>query len=149
MDSRRQLKIGSVIQEAFTSVLSRDGKGIYGSAFVTVTRIKVTSDLSLARFYLSIFNTPDGEAVIKKLYEHKFEIKRKLAEKLRHQLRVIPELEFFKDDSLDYAYHIEEVFKKIKKDDARIEADTKKPEPETKAKKTSTKTKAPRKSKSK
>jgi len=141
MDSRRQLKIGSVIQEAFTAILSRDGKGIYGKAFVTVTRVRVTSDLSLARFYLSIFNAGDGEDVIRKFNEHKFELKRKLAEKLRHQLRVMPELEFFKDDTLDYAFHIEEVFKKIKEDDAKIEASARKPEVKTRAKKTLTKTK--------
>ena len=59
MESRRQLKMGSVIQEAFTGILNREGKSIYGKAFVTVTRVKVTSDLGLVRFYLSIFNATD------------------------------------------------------------------------------------------
>ena len=78
MDSRRQLKIGSVIQEVFTDVLNRDGKSIYGKAFVTVTNVKVTSDLSVARFYLSIYNSDEPDEVVQKFNEHKFDLKRKL-----------------------------------------------------------------------
>ena len=131
MDSRRQLKIGSVIQEAFTAILSRDGKAIYGNTFVTVTNVKVTSDLSVARFYLSIFKSEDPEAIIQKFNERKFDLKKKLAEKLRHQLRVMPEIEFFRDETLDYAYHIEDLFKKIKQEDENLKAEVnQKPEPE-------------------
>jgi ribosome-binding factor A len=158
MDSRRQLKIGSVIQEAFTSILSRDGKVIYGNAFVTVTNVKVTSDLSLARFYLSIFKSENPDGVVQKFTEHKFELKRKLAEKLRHQLRVIPEIEFFRDETLDYAYHIEDLFKKIKVEDEKVKAEAGQklevvddiPEVKPKAKKsTATKKKAATKRKAK
>jgi ribosome-binding factor A len=113
MDSRRQLKIASLIKEAFTEVLSRSGKGIYGKTFVTVTNVTVTSDLTLVRFYLSIFNAESPDEVVDKFREHKAEIKRHLGEKLRHHLRRIPEVEFFRDETLDNAYHIEEVFRKI------------------------------------
>ncbi len=113
MDSRRQLKIASLIKEAFTEILSRTGKTIYGKAFVTVTNVTVTSDLTVARFYLSIFNAESPDEVVNKFREHKAEIKRHLGEQLRHHLRRIPEIEFFRDDTLDNAYRIEEVFKKI------------------------------------
>lgn len=122
MDTRRQLKINSVIREAFTDYLNREGKSIYGSAFVTVTNVKVTPDLTLVRFYLSIFNNPDPDLIIQRFDERTFEIKRALAEKLRHELRRIPEIEFFRDDTLDQVYHLEDVFKKIKEDDDRIAA---------------------------
>lgn len=122
MDTRRQLKINSVIREAFTDYLNREGKSIYGSAFVTVTNVKVTPDLTLVRFYLSVFNNPDPDLVIQRFDERTFEIKRALAEKLRHELRRIPEIEFFRDDTLDQVYHLEDVFKKIKEDDDRIAA---------------------------
>jgi ribosome-binding factor A len=134
MDSRRQLKIGSVIQEVFTAILSRDGRGIYGKAFVTVTNVKVTSDLSLARFYLSIYNSDDAEAVVDQFNEHKFELKRKLAEKLRYQLRVMPEIEFFRDETLEYALHIEDVFKKIKQEEEALKAEVENQKPIVKAK---------------
>ena len=147
MYSRRQLKMGSVIQKAFAEILSRDGKAIYGKAFVTVTNTKVTPDLSLVRFYISVFNAEDGEAVIRRFNEHKFELKRKLAEKLRHQMRVMPEIEFFRDETLDYAFHMDEVFKKIKADEeilkAEIEASKLKPR---KKKAAPAKVKAPAKS---
>jgi len=121
MDSRRQLKIASLIKEAFTEILSRNGKSIYGKAFVTVTNVTVTSDLTLTRFYLSIFNADNADAVVQSFREHKAEIKRQLGEKLRHHLRRIPEIEFFRDESLDNAYRIEEVFKKINDEKAVFE----------------------------
>lgn len=120
MDSRRQMKIASVIREAFTDILNREGKSIYGKAFITVTNVKVTSDLSLVRFYLSIFNAENPESVLESFNEQKSDLKRKLSEKVRHQLRVMPNIEFFRDETLDYAYHIESVFKKIKEEDQKI-----------------------------
>lgn len=147
MDSRRQLKMGSVIQEVFAEILTRDGKGIYGKAFVTVTNVKITSDLSLARFYLSIYNVADADEVVQKFNEHKFELKRKLAEKLRHQLRVMPDIEFFRDETLDYAFHMEEVFKKIKEEEELMKEtiSNQQIEVKTKTKRTATKTKAVKK----
>jgi len=121
MDSRRQLKIASLIKDEFTQILSRNGKSIYGKAFVTVTNVTVTSDLTLTRFYLSIFNADNADEVIEKFREHKPEIKRQLGEKLRHHLRRIPEIEFFRDETLDNAYRIEAVFKKINDEKAAFE----------------------------
>ena len=67
------MKISSLIKEAFTEVLNRTGKGIYGKAFVTVTNTTVNSDLTLVRFYLSVFNTEDdADEGSKKINEHKF-----------------------------------------------------------------------------
>ncbi len=120
MDSRRQLKVASLIQEAFTEILARDGKKIYGKALVTVSKVNITSDLLLARFNLSIFNAEDADALIQKFNEHKFELKRALSEKLRHHMRRIPEIEFYKDGTMDYVYHMEDVFKRIKEEDEAL-----------------------------
>ena len=142
MDSRRQLQIASVIQAAFTEILTRDGKGIYGNEFVTLTTVNVTSDLSLARFNLSVLNSHNADAVVQKLNAHKGELNKKLGDKLRHQLRVMPEFEFYRDETLDYVYHIENVFKKIKEDDERIKLEAEAPKPvEKKIKAQSLKTK--------
>ena len=150
MDSRRQLKIASVIQEAFTDILTREGRAIYGKAFVTLTKVWASSDLGLVRFYLSIYNAENPDAVLESFNEKKFELKRKLNEKLRNQLRIMPEIEFFRDETLDYAFHIEDVFKRIKEEDEQIKlAATAKPV-KAKAKKISaTKKKAPAKRKAK
>ncbi|MDB5282781.1 MAG: Ribosome-binding factor [Bacteroidota bacterium] len=120
MDSRRQLKIASLIKEAFTEILNKGGKNIYGKAFVTVTNATITSDLTLARFYLSIFNSQTPDEVLMQFNIHKHELRKQLAEKLRHHLRRIPEIEFFKDDTLDYVTKIEAVFSKISAEDAEI-----------------------------
>lgn len=122
MDSRRQMKIASVIREAFTDILNREGTNIYGKSFVTVTNVKVTSDLGLVRFYISVFNSKNPDEVLANMNEQKADLKRKLSEKIRHQLRVMPNIEFFRDETLDYAYHMEDVFKKIKEEDQRIAA---------------------------
>lgn len=127
MDSRRQLKVSSEIQKAFSEILTRDGKNIYGKAFVTLTKAKATSDLGLVRFYLSVFNAENPDEIIEKFNERKFELKRKLAEKLRNQLRIMPEIEFFRDETLDYAFHMEEVFKKVHEDDERIKLEASSP----------------------
>lgn len=120
MDSRRQLKVASLIKEAFTEILTREGKKIYGKAFVTVSNVKITSDLLLARFNLSIYNTENADAVVEKFNEHKFELKRALSEKLRHHIRRIPEIEFYKDETMDYVFHMEDVFKRIKQEDEKL-----------------------------
>jgi ribosome-binding factor A len=70
-----------------------------------------------ARVYLSIFNAPDNKAVLKKIEDRSWEIKKELAAKVKHQLRRIPELKYFLDDTLDNVFKMEELFKQIKKDE--------------------------------
>lgn len=115
MDSRRQQKIGGLIKEEFTALLNRDYKGSFGKGLISVTNVKVTSDLSIARFYLSMFNVEDKEITLEKFRELTHEFRGKLGSKLRHQLRKIPEMEFFIDDTLDYVFHMEEILKNLNK----------------------------------
>ena len=119
MDSRRQQKVASLIKEEFTDILLRTGRSIYGKAFVTVTNVKVTPDLATVRFHLSVFKG-DKEAVIKQFQDKKQEIKRMLGDKLRFNLRRVPEIEFYLDESLDDVFRMEELFKKIKTEDDTI-----------------------------
>jgi ribosome-binding factor A len=122
MDSRRQQKVASVIKEEFTDILLRSGRDIYGKAFVTITNVKVTPDLSTARFYLSIYNS-DKEEVLQKFEARKNDLKRMLGEKLRFSLRHIPELEFFVDETLDDVFRMEKIFKEIKDKDNEIKGE--------------------------
>ena len=119
MDSRRQQKVASLVKEEFSDILLRSGRDIYGKAFVTVTAVKMTPDLSVARFYLSVF-TGDKEEVLQQFQNRKPEVKRLLAEKLRKHLRHIPDIEFFIDDTLDHVFKMEEIFKKIKAGDDEL-----------------------------
>ena len=121
MDSRRQQKVASLIKEEFTDILLKSGRSIYGKALVTVTNVKVTPDLSMVRFHLSVFNG-DKDEVIKQFQEKKQELKRMLGDKLRFNLRRVPEIEFFLDETLDDVFRMEELFKKIKTDDDGIKS---------------------------
>ncbi|HEY0262508.1 MAG TPA: 30S ribosome-binding factor RbfA [Chitinophagales bacterium] len=119
MDSRRQSKIGSLMKETMTEILFREGRNIYGTAMVSVTNAWVSSDLSLARFYFSIYNTENNNIVLAQLNEAKPVLKRALVAKTR-DLRKMPEFEFYLDDTLEQAAHIEKLFKKIHEEDEKI-----------------------------
>jgi len=110
MDSTRQLKYAKLIQKEMGDLFQKEGKGFFGNSFITITGVKVTPDLSIARIYVSTFHEK-GEDVLSKLDAHQREIRRKLGERIRNQARVIPELEFFIDDSLDYAEKIDKLMK--------------------------------------
>ena len=80
---------------------------------VSISSVKVTPDLLEARFYLSFFQVKDAKAALKKIEERHHEIKKELAAKVRHQLRSIPVLKFYQDDTLDHVFKMEELLKKI------------------------------------
>ena len=120
MDSRRQLKVASLFKEALANILTRTGKSIYGNAFVTVTNVRLTSDLLLVRYNFSVYNTEQPEEVLGVLNKHKPELKKALGQELRSHVRRMPEVEFYLDKSLDYAFHIEDIFSKIKKEDEAL-----------------------------
>lgn len=112
MDSTRQLKFAKLIQKEIGDLFQKEGKNFYGNSFITVTGVKITPDLSIARVYVSTFHEK-GEDVLNKLNAHIREIRHKLGGRIRSQARVIPELEFFIDDSLDYAEKIDKLMKGI------------------------------------
>ncbi len=108
MDSVRQQKVSKQILKEIGDLFQREGAGIWGPhALVTVTRVNVTRDLQIARIHLSIFGTPLKQELLAKVREKSSEIRYNLGKTMRHQLRVIPTLEFFEDDSLDYIENID------------------------------------------
>ena len=113
MDSTRQNKFSRLIQKELAEIFQREGKSYYGNSFVMLTKVKVTPDLGLARIYLSIFKDKNPEGVIENLRKHMHEIRGKLGNKIKHQARIIPTLEFFLDDTLDYVEKMDAVFKSL------------------------------------
>jgi len=116
MESRRQQQIGKEIQKELGNIFQKSGPTYYGKAFVTVTKVNITPDLLVARIYLSIYNVKNKVEIVDEIRTHAHEIRYQLGNKMRHQLRRIPELEFFLDETLDYVYRMEEIFKDIEKD---------------------------------
>ncbi len=111
MGSIRQNKIEGVIQEELSVYFQRNAREICLGAMVTVTTVRVTSDLSLARCYLSIFGGPDKKEVLENINTNLGKIRREIGNRLKN-MRKIPELVFYIDDSLDYAMKIDELLKK-------------------------------------
>ncbi len=112
METQRQKKIATVIQKDIVDILQRaaiDG-GLRGT-IISVSKVSVTSDLSIAKIYLSIFPGKDAAALIEGIKSNKPLIKHELAQRTRNQLRRVPELLFFLDDSLDYIENIEKSLK--------------------------------------
>src|SRR6476620_6798436 len=113
-EGKRQKQIAGLIQEEINSIFQRMGVNIVDGGMVSISSVKVTPDLLEARIYLSIFNARDNKAVLKKIEERAWEVKKELASRVKHQLRRIPELKFFLDDTLDHVFKMEELFKQIK-----------------------------------
>ncbi|HEU4470269.1 MAG TPA: 30S ribosome-binding factor RbfA [Flavisolibacter sp.] len=113
-EGKRQKQIGGLIQEEVNLVFQRLGLNMVDGGMVSISSVKVTPDLLEARIYLSVFNAPDNKAVLKKIEERGWEVKKELAARVKHQLRRIPELRFYPDDTLDHVFKMEELFKQIK-----------------------------------
>ena len=111
METKRQERINKLLQRDLSEIFQREIGHVTQHAMVTVTKTKVTPDLSLAKVYLSLFATKDAEALMKNINAHTGEIRGKLGARIRHQLRAVPELRFYRDDSLDYLDNIENLLK--------------------------------------
>ncbi|MFM7006792.1 MAG: 30S ribosome-binding factor RbfA [Flavobacteriales bacterium] len=111
MSSIRQQKIEAVIQAELATFFQRQAGEICLGAMVSVTVVRVTSDLSLARVYLSIFAGPDKKEVLESVQANRGKIRLEVGKRLKN-LRKIPDLVFHIDDSLDYANKIDELLKK-------------------------------------
>ena len=111
MGSIRQNKIEGVIQEELSIYFQRNAREICLGAMVSVTIVRVTSDLSLARCYLSIFTGPSPEEVLANIESHRSKISGEVSKRLKN-MRKIPELRFLIDDSLEYAEKIDQLLKK-------------------------------------
>ena len=114
MDSTRQQKYSRLIQKEIGEIFQRDGYNFYGKAFVTVTGVTVSPDLGVAKIYVSIFGMPDSKKTLEQIDKHKKEIRFQLGKNIRHQARIIPELIFFLDNSLNEVEKIEKLLKDSK-----------------------------------
>lgn len=111
MENRRQQKVGNVLKQDLATLFQRESKSMFGGAFITVTVVRVTTDLSFAKVYLSILGK-DAEEVVKLVNTQTKEIRHIIAQQVRHQMRKVPAFQFYVDDSLDYYEEINNLLKK-------------------------------------
>jgi ribosome-binding factor A len=107
MESKRQQKYARQIQKDLSDIFQKDLKGTFGQAFITITEVKATPDLGQIKAYLSVMLAPDKEGLLTEIREKTKQIRNILAGKIRHQVRIIPELQFFLDDTAEYAAKID------------------------------------------
>jgi len=115
MGSKRQNQTAEVIKRHFGNVLIQEGIYIYGDAFVTVTKVQVTPDISQAKIYLSVFNTLDKVKVLERIRDSSHILKRDLVKRIRRHVRRIPELSFYNDDTLDEMDKIDRLFNNLRR----------------------------------
>ncbi|MBR5929457.1 MAG: 30S ribosome-binding factor RbfA [Prevotella sp.] len=111
MQETRQNRISRLLQKELSLIFQSQTRMMHG-VMVSVTRVKISPDLSVCTAYLSIFPSEKGEELLTNIQTNEKTIRYELGTRVRNQLRIIPELRFFIDDSLDYIEHIDELLKK-------------------------------------
>ena len=111
MQETRQNRISRLLQKELSLIFQSQTRMMHG-VMVSVTKVKISPDLSICTAYLSIFPSEKGEEIIKNISANEKTIRYELGTRVRNQLRIIPELRFFIDDSLDYIERIDELLKK-------------------------------------
>jgi ribosome-binding factor A len=118
-ETKRQKQVAGLINEELNSIFRRMNLLMLDGGMISISNVKITPDLFEARVYLSMFQVKDTQSALLKFEEKNKEIRKELGTRVRHQLRSIPELKFFIDDTLDYVFKMEELFEKIKNEETQ------------------------------
>ena len=117
LEGKRQKQVAAVLEKDLNEIFQRMGLTMIDGGMVSIAAVKITPDLFDARVYLSFFQVKDAVGTLNKIQEHAWEIKKELTARVRHQLRSMPQLTFYIDDTLDYVDKMDVLFKEIKKQD--------------------------------
>lgn len=111
--STRQLKFARLIQKEISDIFQRDKRGILDNAFITIAEVKVSPDLGVAKVYVSMMLAKDKQATLEKINSRKGEIRKALGDKIRKQVRVIPELIFYLDEVEENAQRLDSLINNL------------------------------------
>ena len=112
-EGKRQKQVAAVVSEELNDIFRRLSLNMINGGMVSISSVKLTPDLLEARIYISMYKVADEQAALKKIENQAWEIKRELASRVRNQLRRMPILKFYLDDTLDHVFKMEELFKQI------------------------------------
>ena len=110
--STRQLKVARELQRDLAEIIRGKGMAMFAGSLITVSEVRISPDLSIAKVFVSIFPSDKAQQVLEILEDNKKAIRGELGRKVASQLRIVPEFSFMLDSSLDYAEHIDELLKK-------------------------------------
>jgi ribosome-binding factor A len=116
METKRQLQVGEQVRRAMSEVLNQEGRYLFEDALVTVTQVKMSPDLGLAKVYVSVYNTDSKQEVVLSLEGEKVRLRQSLGQRLRRHMRRIPDVDFYLDDTLDEMYRLNALFNKMHND---------------------------------
>jgi ribosome-binding factor A len=123
MESKRQQKFAGVIQQDLAAIFQREGAAYLPNTLVTITKVRVTPDLAIARIFLSFLNNQNVQLALQTIKSHASEIRYKLGARIKDQVRIIPQLEFFVDDTNEYVDRMDRIFEKISQEDRQKESE--------------------------
>lgn len=113
METKRQQQVARLIQEELSAIFQKDAKHLFGNAFITITNVRITADLSIARVYLSFMLVQSKDETIADIQEKTKTIRQLLAQRIKNSVRIIPEIQFFLDDTEEYAAKMEALLKSL------------------------------------
>jgi len=111
MESTRQKKVSRLIQKELADIFLKKGNELAHGKLISITKVRVSPDLSFAKVYISIFPAANREDILKSIEVHSHKIRFELGQKIRSQLRIVPDIAFHIDDSLDYIDKIDKLLK--------------------------------------
>jgi len=112
-ESTRQQKYSKLIQKELSNIFLRDQRGILDNAFITIADVRMSPDLSVAKVYISMLMVKDKEKVLENITQRKSEIRKALGNQIGKQVRIVPELIFFKDEVEEQATRLDELIKNL------------------------------------
>lgn len=113
MESKRQQKVARQIQKDLSDIFQKEGRTWFDNAFITVTVVRMSPDLGVARVYLSFLISKNKGLLLEQIQDRSKSIRQLLGQKIRHQLRIVPEIHFYLDDTAEYAAKMDTLFAKI------------------------------------
>jgi ribosome-binding factor A len=117
MPSIRQNQVAELVRRHFGMLLLEQGRILFGDAMVTITEVSMSPDLTLAKVYLSVYNTDNKQAVLLEMEEQQAQLRQGLALRLKRHVRRVPDLAFYLDDTMDEMERVDRLFKKLKEED--------------------------------
>ncbi len=121
-ENKRQKQVGKLVMEELSDIFQREGMNIVEGGMVSILKVMITPDLLEARVYLSFFQVKDHQGLLHKIKERTWEWRKLLGQRVKNQLRRVPELTFYVDDTVDHIFKMDQIFKQISEERKAIEA---------------------------
>lgn len=123
-EGKRQRQIAALIEQEMNAVFQKLGLNMIEGGLVSISKVQVTPDFLEARVFISFFQVPNLQEALKKIEAKQWEIKKEIAQRLKHQLRRIPQIKYYPDGTLEHVFQLEELFMKLNQAEQHPPADT-------------------------